>query len=67
MTFEDNATLTQLELEERFDEAVGELLEACALVDEPFEDHYNPHWDVSECDIEEIEHAAWRIAHNQHL
>jgi hypothetical protein len=61
MTFEDNETLDQLAIEERFDELIGELLDACVLAGESFEDHYDPHWDLKECDLESIEDAIWSL------
>ena len=58
----DLSSLNAVELEEAFDEAFGELLDAIAEAGEDHEAHINPHWDICEEHIEEIEWATWQLA-----
>jgi len=57
----DLHSLSEVELEEKFDEAFGKLYDAIVQAGEDAEDHIDPHWQVCEEDIEEMEFAAWRL------
>ena len=57
----DLSSLNAVELEERFDEAFGELLDAIMESGEDAADHIDPHWDICEEHIEEIEWTAWQL------
>ena len=57
----DLYSLSEVELEERFDEAFGDLYDAIVQAGEDAADHIDPHWQVCEEDIEEMEFATWRL------